>query len=132
MGKEGGMKKFEMFKRQDDKQVARFLFLLLCFLAEWRVSDVHAAEYKLVMSEEATVCQSLVKLANEGLLETKNLEDPARLGTPDLNFVNWEMASRAPSFQNHNGNVEGALFDINNDGQLDWVVRIQWAIGGDV
>ena len=104
--------------------------LMWWLLSGTAIYDAYAAEYKLAMSEEKDVCQSMLTLANEGLLQVQSLENdsgPERLG---VSFTKWERVKRAPSFQDHNGNVEGAVFDINNDGQLDWIVRIQWALGG--
>jgi hypothetical protein len=99
-------------------------------LAGNAISDTYANEYKLVMSEEKDVCQLMLKLANDGLLQVEGLENVSGVEKLGTSFVKWAEVKRAPSFQEHNGNVEEALFDINNDGQLDWIVRIQWAIGG--
>ena len=102
------------------------LSVLLAFLlAAWSVLDAHAADYRLAMSEEKEVCQLMLKFAYEGLLDTKSLQNHPNLQAPGFNFVSWGSIRLASSFQDHNGNVEGSLFDINNDGQLDWVVRIQ-------
>ncbi len=94
------------------------------------IFDAHAAEYELAMSAEKEVCQVMLQFSNQGLLGTMQLEQPQGFEAPGFNFVQWESIRLADSFRGHNGAVEGALFDINNDGQLDWVVRIQWAIGG--
>lgn len=99
-------------------------------LGGFPVLAAQAADYKLAMSAEKDVCQLMLKYANEGLLQVKSLENLSGLERLEASFVKWEEVKRAPSFQEHNGNVEGAVFDINNDGQLDWIVRIQWAIGG--
>ena len=110
----------------------RTIVILAMFLALGRfpVLAAQAADYKLAMSEEKDVCQLMLKFSKEGLLETKNLENLPRLDAPEFLFVEWGATKLAPSFQDHNGNVEDALVDMNNDGQLDWVVRIQWALGG--
>ncbi len=97
-------------------------------LAGNAISDTYANEYKLVMSEEKDVCQLMLKLANDGLLQVEGLENVSGVEKLGTSFVKWAEVKRAPSFHEHNGNVEEALFDINNDGQLDWIVRIQWAI----
>lgn len=94
------------------------------------IPDAYAAEYKLAMSEEKAVCQVMLQFAKEGLLQTMQLEQPQGFEAPGFNFVQWTTVPHADSFRGHSGNIEGALFDINNDGQLDWIVRIQWAIGG--
>lgn len=94
------------------------------------IVDAYATEYKLAMSEEKAVCQVMLQFAKEGLLQTMQLEQPQGFEAPGFEFVKWSTIPHADSFRSHNGNIEGALFDINNDGQLDWIVRIQWAIGG--
>lgn len=99
-------------------------------LGGFPVLTAQAADYKLAMSEEKDVCQVMLQFAKEGLLQTMQLEQPKGFEAPGFAFVKWATIPHADSFRSHNGNIEGALFDINNDGQLDWIVRIQWAIRG--
>jgi hypothetical protein len=108
----------------------RIVVMVLALVLTAGVAWAGTEAYKLVMSEEKDICQLMLKFADERLLQTENLENLPNLEAPGFSFVRWESITRAPSFQDHNGNVEGSLFDINNDGQLDWVVRIQWALGG--
>lgn len=103
---------------------------ILGVLGGLSVGAAQATDYTLAMSEEKHVCQMMLKFANQGLLQGRSLEQPQDFEAPGFAFVQWDQIPRADSFRDHNGAVEGALFDINNDGQLDWVVRMQWAIGG--
>jgi len=117
------------------KNVSMKKRLIVSFGVVWALGGLlplaaQTADYKLAMSEEKDVWQLMLKFSKVGLLETKNLENLPRLDTPEFLFVEWGATKLAPSFQGHNGNVEDALVDMNNDGQLDWVVRIQWALGG--
>lgn len=107
-----------------------FRIFLGAIFVLWVTSDVFAADHKLAMSKQEDVCQAMLGLANEGLLKAESLDHPEALDVPEVNFVVWETTKRAPSLQEHNGTIEGALFDINNDDKVDWVVRIQWALGG--
>lgn len=117
-------------KDGDMKNRVIAIIAMFWILGGFPVLAVHAADYKLAMSEEKDVCQLMLKFSKVGLLETKNLESLPQLDTPEFLFVEWGATKLAPSFHGHNGNVEDALVDMNNDGQLDWVVRIQWALGG--
>ena len=103
---------------------------MLSVLGGFSVLTAQAADYTLAMSEEKQVCQVMLQFANEGLLQTMQLEQPQGFEAPGFEFVKWSTIPHADSFRSHNGNIKGALFDINNDGQLDWVVRMQWALGG--
>jgi hypothetical protein len=102
---------------------------VLCWLSA-PIPNTKAADYTLAMSEGKDVCQVMLKFANQGLLETEHLEHPSTFQAPEFAFVPWVPIPLADSFRDHNGAVEGALFDINSDGQVDWIVRIQWALGG--
>ena len=112
-------------------RILRIVIILTWWVLGGNASfDAYAAEYKLAMSEEKAVCQVMLQFAKEGLLQTMQLEQPQGFEAPGVEFVKWSTIPHADSFRSHNGNIEAALFDINNDGQLDWIVRIQWAIGG--
>jgi hypothetical protein len=112
------------------KNLTIAIVAMVWVLGGFPLVTAQAADYKLAMSAEKDVCQLMLKFSKEGLLETKNLENLPRMDAPEFLFVEWGATKLAPSFQGHNGNVEDSLVDMNNDGQPDWVVRIQWALGG--
>ena len=89
--------------------------------------DTHAADYKLALSEEKDVCQLMLKFSNQGLLTFEQLEDLPRLEAPEFELVTWGTTERVNASLS-TVPASSTVIDINNDGQLDWVVKTQWAL----
>src|SRR2546428_11950481 len=95
------------------------------------VLDAHAADYKLAMSEGKDVCQLMLTFANDkfpnkGLSSFMQLEDLPALEAPEFELVRW-----VPERENSSLSTvptSSAVVDINNDGQLDWVLKSQWML----
>ena len=124
--KEGGM-------RTTMRPKSLFSVLLTFLLAAWSVPDAHAVDYKLAMSEEKDVCELVLTLSNEkfsnkGLSSFMQLENLPELKAPEFELVEWEEVSVNSSLST--APTSSTVVDINNDGQLDWVVKTQWSIGG--
>ena len=95
------------------------------------VLDAHAADYKLAMSEEKEVCQLMLKFSNEkfsnkGLSTFMQLENLPDLEAPEFELVTWSTERVNASLSTVP--ATSTVIDINNDGQLDWVVKTQWAL----
>jgi hypothetical protein len=89
-------------------------------------SLLYAAGYKLALNEEPGVCKEVLALSEKGLLKTESLENAEkRPVSKTISFIEWksldnlseELADRKDSFHS-------AIFDIDSDGQLDWVVKV--------
>jgi hypothetical protein len=95
------------------------------------VLDAHAADYKLALSEEKDVCQLMLKFSNErfsnkGLSTFMQLENLPDLEAPEFELVGWVTERVNSSLSSVP--ASSTVVDINNDGQLDWVVKTQWAL----
>lgn len=98
-------------------------------------SDVAHEEYTLVMSKNDEMCNHMRQLMNDDLKQfarTYDSNDRFVSGIKEFNAVPWKPA-RASS--EHDGRVdytavEGALFDLNNDGVQDFVVRYKGNLSG--
>ena len=113
------------------KSLRGVLFTFL--LAAWSVLDVHAVDYKLAMSEEKDVCQLMLafsndKFPNRGLSSFMKLEHLPPLKAPEFEMVSWGATAVNSSFRG----VDSTVVDMNNDGELDWVLKTQWSLSGQL
>jgi hypothetical protein len=98
-------------------------------------SGVTHEEYALVMSKNDEMCNHMRQLMNDDLKKfhrTYDSHDRFVSGIEEFNAIPWKPA-RASS--EHYGRVdykevEGALFDLNNDGMQDFVVRYKASLSG--
>ena len=95
------------------------------------VGAVQGNDYKLAMSAEKDVCQLMLSFANDkfhdkGLSSFMQLENLPDLEAPDFELVNWGDEPVNSSLSTVI--TKSAVFDINNDGQLDWVVKSAWTL----
>ena len=101
-------------------------------LGGFPVLEVQAADYKLAMSAEKDVCRLMLTFANDkfhdkGLSSFTQLENLPDLEAPDFELVNWGGDEPVNSSLS-TVITKSAVFDINNDGQLDWVVKSAWTL----
>lgn len=75
------------------------IVLMWWMLSESAIVDAHASEYRLAMSQEKAVCHAMLKFANQGLLETAQLERPETFEAPGFESVKWSTIPHADSFQ---------------------------------
>lgn len=108
-------------------------------------SDVLADQYEVAMSQNETVCRASSLFFTDYVeLLHKKLPGVASIGwRPNLadilirekhaefSIIDWtEVQPLAPDLQRKKGEITQASVDIDNDGQLDVVVRIQWQLRG--
>lgn len=91
--------------------------------------------YSLAMSKDDEMCHHMLQLMNDDLKKferTYDSNDRFASSHEEFNAVPWEpaRASYVSDGQVHYWNVEGALFDLNNDGALDFVVRDKSMLSG--
>ena len=104
---------------------------MLWVLGGLPVGAVLAADYKLAMSAEKDVCRLILTFANDkfhdkGLSSFTQMENLPDLEAPDFELMNWGAEPVNSSLSTVITN--SAIFDINNDGQLDWVVKSAWIL----
>lgn len=91
--------------------------------------------YALVMSKNDEMCNHMRQLMNDDLNQFGRVygsHDRFVSDIEEFNSVPWKPARASAD---HGGrvdytDVEGALFDLNNDGVLDYVVRYKGALSG--
>lgn len=98
-------------------------------------SGITHEEYALTMSKNDEMCNHMLQLMNNDLEQfdrTYDSNDRFVSSIEEFKAIPWKPA-RA-SFENngkiHYWNVESALFDLNNDGVLDFVVRDKSMLSG--
>lgn len=104
-------------------------------------SDVASEEYALVVSKNDEMCNHMLQLMNDDLKQSERTQFVRTYDSNDrfvssheeFNAIPWKPA-RA-SYENsgrtfYTENLEGALFDLNNDGVLDFVVRDKSMLSG--
>jgi hypothetical protein len=97
-----------------------------CLLGSLPVLDARAGDYKLAMSEEKDVCQLMLtfandKFSNKGLSSFMQLDSLPALEAPEFELVRWDSERVNPSLSTVP--TSSTVVDINNDGELDWVVK---------
>lgn len=120
MGKDGGMR---------NRMIA--IIAIFWVLGGFSVLAAQAADYKLAMSAEKDVCRLILTFANDkfhdkGLSSFMQLENLPDLEAPNFELVKWSAESVNASLSTVL--TSSAVFDINNDGQLDWVVKSAWTL----
>jgi uncharacterized protein YecT (DUF1311 family) len=91
--------------------------------------------YKLVMSKDDVMCSHMRQIMEDDLHlfgRTYDSNDRFVSSHKEFNAVPWKAAraSSENSGQVHYRDVEGALFDLNNDGRQDYVVRYKAGLSG--
>jgi len=98
-------------------------------LAELNEANVFKAEesYTLVMSKDDELCNHMLKLFNQDLKQHGWRGDEYQEEHEEFKHVPWQPArfSSVIDGRVEYTDVEGALFDFNNDGVQDFVVRWQ-------
>ena len=96
-------------------------------LAELNEANVFKAEesYTLLMSKDDKLCNHMMKLFNQDLKQYGWRGDEHQEEHEEFKRVPWEPArfSSVIDGRTEYTDVEGALFDFNNDGVKDFVVR---------
>ena len=105
------------------------IIVIIGVLATTSIMGEHslfAAGYKLALNEEAAVCKKMLELSNAGLLKTRSLEDPdSRPSAEGVMFIQWKaLDNLSEELAYRTDSLHSAIIDIDNDGQLDWVVKI--------
>jgi hypothetical protein len=100
-------------------------------LGGFPVLGVQAADYKLAMSAEKDVCRLMLtfsnnKFHNKGLSSFMQLENLPALEASEFELVRW--GTEGVNGASSEVPIKSAVVDINNDGQLDWVVKTQWML----
>lgn len=93
--------------------------------------DARAADYKLAMSAEKDVCQLMLTFANDnfsnkGLSSFVQVESLPVLEAPEFELVRWNSERVNTSLSTVP--TSSTVVDINNDGELDWVVKSEHAL----
>jgi hypothetical protein len=88
--------------------------------------SLFAAGYKLALSEEPAVCKRMLDLSNKGLLKASTLDGSTpRPFSEELSFIEWkELDNLSEQLAYRKDSLHSAIFDIDNDGQIDWVVKV--------
>ena len=98
-------------------------------LAELNEANVFKAEesYTLLMSKDDELCNHMMKLFNQDLKRYGWRGDEHQEEHEEFKHVPWQPArfSSVINGRTEYTDVEGALFDFNNDGVQDFVVRWQ-------
>jgi len=96
-------------------------------LAELNEANVFKAEesYALVMSKDDELCNHMLQLFNQDLKQYGWRGDEHQDEHEEFKRVPWQPARFSFDYYGHTQyrDVEGALFDFNNDGVQDFVVR---------
>lgn len=103
-------------------------------LAELNEANVFKAEesYTLVMSKDDELCNHMMELFNQDLKQYGWRGDEHQEEHEEFKRIPWQPArfSSVIDGRTEYTNVEGALFDLNNDGVQDFVVRWQASLSG--
>lgn len=107
--------------------------------------DVLADQYEVAMSQNEAVCKASSRFFTDyiellhkrfpGLAPISwrsNIADNLiRERHAEFSVIDWtEVQSLAPELQDKKGEITQSSVDIDNDGQLDLVIRIQWQLRG--
>jgi hypothetical protein len=107
--------------------------------------DILADQYEVAMSQNEAVCKASSRFFTDYIeLLHKRFSDVAsiewrtniadiliREGHAEFSIIDWtEVQQLVPDLQMKKGEITQASVDIDNDGQLDLVVRIQWKLRG--
>ncbi|MEI8014307.1 MAG: hypothetical protein WCH20_05645 [Nitrospira sp.] len=113
------------------KNRAIAIIAMFWVLGGFPVLAAQAADYKLAMSTEKDVCRLMLAFANDnfhdkGLSSFMQLGNLPTLEASEFELVRWGTegvigaSSEVP--------IKSSVVDINNDGQLDWVLKTQWML----
>lgn len=85
----------------------------------------NSERYTLLMSKDDELCNHMLKLFNEDLKKYGWNGDKHQEEHEEFKRVHWQPARFSFDYHGHTEytDVEGALFDFNNDGVQDFVVR---------
>jgi hypothetical protein len=122
------MKVFSWGEKTMIDRFLRMISVLGVFVAISIVQEdfLFAAGYKLALSEEPAVCKRMLELSNQGLLKTRSLEGPgSRPSAEEVTFIEWKgLDNLSEELAYRKDSLHSAIFDIDNDGEKDWVVKI--------
>ena len=99
------------------------------------LSGVAHEEYALVMSKNDEMCNHMRQLMNDDLMKFKRTYDSHDRfvsGLDEFKSIPWKSAKASFEYQGRieYSNVESALFDLNNDGVQDFVIRDEGMLSG--
>lgn len=94
--------------------------------------SLFAAGYKLALSEESAVCKRMLDLSNKGLLKASALDgSTSRPSSQEVSFIEWkELDNLSEQLAYRKDSLHSAIFDIDNDGEEDWVVKVDHFLSG--
>lgn len=105
-----------------------------------KFSDIGKESYYLVMSKDDVMCNHMRKLMNDDLERLSkgaygrsfDRHDAFVESVYEFNSIPWKtiQASFESSGKTQYQDVESALFDLNNDGVLDFVIRYKGYLSG--
>jgi hypothetical protein len=99
-------------------------------------SGVAREEYALVMSKNDEMCSHMRQLMNDDLEQYDRTYDSNERFvsyTEEFKAIPWKPARASSEIYgqiHYSDDVEGALFDLNNDGVQDFVVRYKGMLSG--
>jgi uncharacterized protein len=99
------------------------------------LSGVTHEEYALVMSKNDEMCNHMRQFMNDDLIKFKRTYDSHDRfvsGIEEFKAVPWQPARASIEYQERTiyTDVKGALFDFNNDGLQDFVIREEGMLSG--
>lgn len=107
--------------------------------------DVYANQYEVVMSQNEAVCKAssqfftdYIELLHKRFPDVRSIRWRPNIADvlireehSEFSIIDWtEVQQLAPDLQKKKGEITQTSVDIDNDGQLDMVVRIQWHLRG--
>lgn len=107
-------------------------WLVMVFPTQAKSNFNDTERYSLVMSKDKDLCNHMLQLFNEDLKKYGWNGDAHQEEHEEFKKVPWKPAQFSFDYygQTQYTDVEGALFDFNNDGVQDFVVRWKATLSG--
>ncbi len=106
--------------------VLAFVLVLVTVEASWAEGS---PQYKVVMSKNDRVCGHVREVLNKGLQQYGVEYHTGKFMNAIFSAISWKPIGMEEGFD-YGGDM--ARFDINNDGQVDVVVRLETSGGKDI